>query len=592
MEPLKEYRNRLSARRAWRDQCAGRLHTVSWFRLAAGLSFFILLWLTFVSHGIAGWIVLGPVLVFVGLAIYHVRLSRQQRRATRGVAFYESGLDRIEDRWVGRGNSGAAYISENHPYAIDLDLFGKGSLFELLCTARTQSGESTLVRWLCAPSSRAEILRRQEAVEELRQNIDLREDLAVLGPEVRERVRPGFILAWAEAPPMLRSTAARIVAPLLAAALTAALVNWGLLGGSGWLFLAVLAAHRSFNSYFARRVKTVVDTVKEPANELRVLQAVMLRLEREQFSSARLCELRAELEASGKRPSGRIERFLEYLDFLWNEFFKKTGLSFLWLWSLQFAFAIEAWRRRNGRFLRKWLNAVGEIEALCALAGYAFEHPDDPFPEIVEDETLLDAVEVRHPLLPRSQSVPNSVRLQHDLQLLVVSGSNMSGKSTLLRTVGINIVLAQTGAPVSAKALRLSLFAIGATVRVQDSLLGGTSRFYAEIRRIQDIMELAEKKPPALFLLDEILHGTNSHDRAIGAEAIVRGLLDRRAIGLVTTHDLALAGVADALAPRAANVHFLDRLVDGRMVFDYRLHPGVVQKSNALELMRAVGLKL
>ena len=165
------------------------------------------------------------------------------------------------------------------------------------------------------------------------------------------------------------------------------------------------------------------------------------------------------------------------------------------------------------------------------------------------------------------------------------------GKSTLLRTAGVNVVLALAGAPVRAKRVRLSILAIGSTIRVLDSLQGGTSRFYAEIQRLRDIMEITKQRP-VLFLLDEILHGTNSHDRAVGAEAVIRGLIDRGAIGLVTTHDLALARLADALAPRAANFHFQDHLENGRMTFDYRLHPGVVQKSNALALMRAVGLEV
>ena len=199
---------------------------------------------------------------------------------------------------------------------------------------------------------------------------------------------------------------------------------------------------------------------------------------------------------------------------------------------------------------------------------------------------------MRHPLLPSARSVPNSVHLDGSLQLLVVSGSNMSGKSTLLRTVGINVVLGLAGAPVRAKRLRLPVLRIGATIRVLDSLQAGTSRFYAEIQRLRDIMELTKDRTPVIFLVDEILHGTNSHDRAVGAEAVVRGLVQRGAIGLVTTHDLALSQVANALGPKAANVHFEDHLENGRMVFDYQLRPGVVQKSNALELMRAVGLEV
>ena len=197
---------------------------------------------------------------------------------------------------------------------------------------------------------------------------------------------------------------------------------------------------------------------------------------------------------------------------------------------------------------------------------------------------------IAHPLLPGARAVPNTVHLGGATRMLLVSGSNMSGKSTLLRSVGTNAVLALAGAPVRAERLRISPLAVGATLRVQDSLQAGQSRFYAEITRVRAIVALTAGELPVLFLLDELLSGTNSHDREHGAEAIVRGLLDRGAIGLVTTHDLALSAIADRLAPRAENVHFADVLEAGTLAFDYRMRPGVVQTSNALALMRAVGL--
>ncbi|MGH9661878.1 MAG: MutS-related protein, partial [Bryobacteraceae bacterium] len=231
---------------------------------------------------------------------------------------------------------------------------------------------------------------------------------------------------------------------------------------------------------------------------------------------------------------------------------------------------------------RRWLDAAGEIEALGSLAGYAYERPADPFPEIVEGGApVFEAEALGHPLLSGERCVRNDVRLG----FLLVSGSNMSGKSTLLRSVGVATVMAMAGAPVRAGRLRLSPVAVGASIRTVDSLQGGASRFYAEITRLRHIVDLASGPRPVLFLLDELLHGTNSHDRLIGAEGIVRGLLARGGIGLVTTHDLALTHIAEG-----ANVHFQDSIENGRMVFDYKLRPGVVTKSNALELMRSVGL--
>jgi DNA mismatch repair ATPase MutS len=252
--------------------------------------------------------------------------------------------------------------------------------------------------------------------------------------------------------------------------------------------------------------------------------------------------------------------------------------------------AVERWRWHTGPALPRWLTVVAEMEALAALAGYAYENPDDVFPELVADGPLFDAAGLGHPLLPADVAVRNDVTLNKERRLLIVSGSNMSGKSTFLRTIGVNGVLALAGAPVRATRLRLSPLAVGASLRNQDSLQAGRSRFYTEITRLKQIVELARGPLPVLFLLDEILHGTNSHDRRIGAEAVIRTLLEERSLGLVTTHDLALAEIAEQLGPIAANVHFADELVNGALHFDYRLHAGVVQHSNALALMRAVGL--
>ena len=267
-------------------------------------------------------------------------------------------------------------------------------------------------------------------------------------------------------------------------------------------------------------------------------------------------------------------------------------LSALLLLGTQFAFAVERWRQTCGEGIERWLETVGTIEALSSLAGYAFEHPADPLPEITDDGPCFDGAAVGHPLLPEATCVRNDVRLGDGLQLLLVSGSNMSGKSTLLRTVGVNVVLALAGGPVRAARLRLSPLSVGASMRVTDSLQEGLSHFYAEIKRLAAIVDIGAGSPTLLFLLDEILHGTNSHDRRIGAEALIRNLIDQGSVGMVTTHDLALAKIAEDLSSRAVNVHFEDHLEGDRVAFDYQLRPGVVRKGNALELMRSIGLEV
>src|SRR5579883_264000 len=357
-------------------------------------------------------------------------------------------------------------------------------------------------------------------------------------------------------------------------------------------FLLALLANLLFLHRIDQRVAPVVAAVEEAAHELKLVSGVLERLEREQFQSPLLARLRASLQTDGEPPSrrlARLQRLMEYLDSRDNLFVRFA--EFFILWTPHVATKVAAWKRHSGPSVRSWLTALGEMEALCSLASHAFEHPQDPFPEFTAESPWFEAIAIAHPLIPDDRVVRNDVRLGGALRLLVVSGSNMSGKSTLLRTIGVNTVLAQAGAPVRASRLVLSPLTVGASIHVLDSLQNGVSRFYAEILRIRQILDLAAGSA-VLFLIDEFLHGTNSHDRRIGAEALVRGLLARGAIGLITTHDLALADIVETLGPQAANVHFEDQLDGGRMRFDYVMRPGVVRKSNAIELMRSVGLEI
>lgn len=265
-------------------------------------------------------------------------------------------------------------------------------------------------------------------------------------------------------------------------------------------------------------------------------------------------------------------------------------VSLLFCLPLHFVHAIEAWRLDVGGRIDAWLDTVGEIEALQSLARFHFEHPAYVFPSITDEAHCFIGSELGHPLLPDDQCVRNDLTLDDQNRLILISGSNMSGKSTLLRTVGVNTVLALAGAPVCATALTLSVVQVASAMRISDSLQDGKSLFYAVISRLKSVVELTAGSRPVLFLLDEILQGTNSHDRRIGAEGIIRRLLEANAMGLVTTHDLALTEIVGTLPAPSANFHFEDRLVDGRMTFDYRMRPGIVEKSNALELMRMMGL--
>ena len=588
-----QYESHLNAYRVQAARLKQRAGRLSNARLAVFLLAVVMAWFVWETSDISViWMAL-PLVSFLVLMILHAGVIRSLDRAKRAVVFYQKGLGRLEGRWAGSGDDGLRFLEESHPYARDLDLFGEGSVFELLCTTRTPWGARTLAGWLLSPASKETVVARQAAVRELGAKLDLIEELAIVDEEITPEVDPQSLVQWASSPPTLTSRVVRAAAFALAVVSVAVVLGW--LGSyiHRSVVLTVLVIEATFALWLRSRVEEVIASADKPDRELGMLSRILNRLEKESFSSTRLIELQQLLSVGGlsaSRQIHRLRRLIELMDLRLNKMFAPVAM--LLLWGTQFAFALESWRSRSGPSVERWLEALGEMEALIALATFSYEHPDDPFPELADEGPLFEGEGIGHPLIPEGQLTRNDLRLGEPLHLLVVSGSNMSGKSTLLRTIGINSVLALAGSPVRARRLRLSILAVGASIRIVDSLQEGVSRFYAEIKRLRQIMDLTEDSLPLVFLLDEIFHGTNSHDRRIGAEAVVRGLVERGAVGLITTHDLALSKVADSMAPAALNVHFEDHLENGKMVFDYRLRPGVVQKSNALDLMRSVGLEV
>jgi DNA mismatch repair ATPase MutS len=358
-------------------------------------------------------------------------------------------------------------------------------------------------------------------------------------------------------------------------------------------FLLVLLVQAIVMRSLHRRMEQLFLNLDRACENLAALAAIVRRIENESFSSERLKQLHeflASAESRASRAIARLGLLCDFQDSRHNMVVRLLDLPLLY--SVQVACALQRWRAKHAGLIAGWLEAVGEMEALLSLAAYAFEHPKDPFPELVSaDDDCFHGKALGHPLLPEKTCVRNDVALDRETQVLLVSGSNMSGKSTLLRVVGINSVLAFAGAPVRAKSLRLSPSAIGAAMRVSDSLQKGVSHFYAEIQRIRQVVELSSQGS-LIFLFDEILQGTNSEDRRVGAEGILRTLISNGALGLVTTHDLALTAIADLFPGRILNVHFQEKLEAGKLSFDYQLRPGVVSTHNGVELMRSVGLNV
>jgi hypothetical protein len=571
-------------------QARERAHRIAG-RVRAGLVGAAVLAVVLLRFDAIPWVV-GLAVLFGAATFWHIQVLNARDRAARGVAWYTHGLARLRHEWIGIGDAGDRFRPPEHPYADDLDLFGRGSLFQRLSTARTHTGQITLARWLLAPAAAGEVRARQAAVRELAQRPALREAMAIEGDGVY--LEATALREWATAPPALPR---RWVALPLAAisGVNATLLVWYLSTGDydlwslGAMIVAGLVAW-SLNT----RVRRVIGRIETPVRDLVVVSHLLRVLERETFAAPRLIALRDAIGGQSRPASSEIAHLERLVGRLaWRRDMLFGIPAALMMWATQIALAIDGWRRRAGADVPRWLDAVGEFEALSALATFAYEESSAAWPTLDDgaEGPTFSAAALAHPLLPAS-AVANDIAIGDNAPaLLVVSGSNMSGKSTFLRAVGLNAVLAQAGAPVRATHCALTPLQLGASIRIVDSLLEGRSRFFAEITRLKLVVDLTKAHPGGvLFLLDEVLSGTNSHDRAAGAASLLRGLLDYGAIGLVTTHDLALSGIADSLAPRGANVHFADAFDEGGLQFDYRLRPGPVRTSNALALMRSIGL--
>lgn len=549
------------------------------------------------------------ILFLIAANVAHSRVLGHLHRARRTVEFYRRGIARIAGEWAGVGDRGERYIGSRHLYARDLDILGDGSLYQLLCTCRTRMGKTALANALLAPASLPLILERQAAIAELRDNrinMPLREDLASAGDSEAIECDAARLAEWAAQSPQFNYRRWRPVAMGLAIASIAALV-YAFLAGlgidgrpglappflGGWLpFLNLLAVDLLVNFFLRHPRRAILERFGPAARDLQSLGELIERLEQSSFQSEPLRRLQARLHGGGIRTSraiaklGTIAEFEHSRD---NWFVRLLDQPLMY--ATQVACALEEWRGRYGDSVTAWLDAVAEFELLMALAAYSFENPADPFPQFLPDTRGASFVgsSLGHPLAGSANFVRNDVQLDAGNRILLVSGSNMSGKSTFLRTVGVNAVLAMMGAPVRAEVLQLTPLAIGASLQISDSLQQGVSHFYAEIARVKEIVELAARGP-VLFLLDEVLQGTNSADRRAGTEGILRTLLHRNATGLVTTHDLALTAIAQLFPEQIRNFHFEDRFTAGELSFDFRIRPGPAGAGNGVELMRSMGL--
>jgi hypothetical protein len=567
---------------------------------------------------------LGALGAFVVLAVRHERVEERREELEGLAALNFESQQRVERAWSARPLAWRVEGIDDHPYAGDLDLFGHASLAETLGPVRTPTGRVILTRWLLDGPDVADpdtIARRHEAVRELSPQLEFRQRLTVAArripaldpvpwraPRTGEGTADGTsilrgepplvrFITWTEEPSwLLERPWIPVAAVLLGLSATGLFVAWlgGLVASPWWLAVAMAGW---VLRYAVRH--PIERALAGAAGEygLRSWTALIAHVGRTGWTSAELRGARAALTSGGGAEPAlrRLEQLVALADFRLSTWLYLFIQSFT-LWELHVWWAIERWRAAHGRHVADWLHAVGTVEALASLGALAGDHPDWTYPDVSPAHDRLEASGLGHPLLAEGVRVANDVALGPPGRFLLITGSNMSGKSTLLRSIGVNVVLAHAGAPVCARRMTLPPLALHASMRVADSLERGLSLFMASLVRLERIVRTARdaRSRMVCYLLDEVLQGTNSAERQVAVRTVIGHLLSTLAIGAVTTHDLELAR-DPAFSANADSFHLQETLVRQgdavTMTFDYMLRPGPAQAGNALELLRMLGLQ-
>ncbi|MFC5411349.1 DNA mismatch repair protein MutS [Larkinella bovis] len=565
---------------------------VAWFVAAAFGIYFL------IDRAQTGAALVVGLLAVIGFLILLKRHQAVQRRRDRArwLAFINRDENNRLERKFLRPETGLGFADANHPYAGDLDIFGNHSLFRLLNRTHTFEGSRKLAAYLLSPAPISEVLLRQDAVAELNPLLDWRQELgalAYLNPTVGDS--PEALKTWATKPtePLpVYLTIARWLFP----AITLTLIGFWLSGAlPGWAVTVSLLVHGVILGQVAERAKNASEQTFAMSQALKTYRDLLKHLETPPFKAAILHRIQTITKLENRTAAdaiGHLSRLVENLNFRRNPYFFLL-FGIITLWDIHYLQALDRWKKVYGPHLADWLDALAEAEALNSLAGLAYAQPEYAVPEFKETALQLDARQARHPMLTASRSVANSLTITGNGQTILITGSNMSGKSTFLRTIGTNVVLALAGSVVAADRFTCSPVQVFTSMRTQDSLEENTSSFYAELKRLKTLIDRTRQTSnwPVLYFLDEILKGTNSADRHRGARALIFQLHETTASGFVSTHDVELGELA-ASHPFVHNYSFNSDVIDGKLHFDYQLRTGICRSFNASQLMESIGIEM
>lgn len=572
---------------------------ISNFRLVSALSGLSLAFYLYKSgnHYISTGIFIAALVLFMFLVNRHRRITENIGYTRSLIEINNKCLKRLNGAWKDFSDTGKEYTNSTHPFTGDLDIFGKGSLFQWINNTNTFTGRNKLAYFFTEPlNNKNDIIRRQEAIAELAENISWRQKFEAEAMIVRQKAHnQAALFSWAEIENPFYRKFWLVLTVRILPLITLGLLATDVFISSSLIRLSVPAVILQFLllRLFGKERSKALKTVYIYEENLKTYYKMLKRFERKKLKSVLLHELQESLTGCKKQKAYRqVEKLAKIVDSISN---RNNAvfiiINILTLWDYQCMIALEQWKMNSGRYLREWFSVLGEVEALSSLSLIAYDHPDWAVPEISENGPLLSAKSMGHPLLTKNRVV-NDLDLRKPASVLLITGSNMSGKSTLLRTAGINLILAYTGCPVCAEFFCCSLMKVFTCMRVSDNLEDNISSFYAELVRIKMIIDAAKEGKPLFFLLDEIFKGTNSHDRHVGAKTVIKQLGRENALGMVSTHDLELAELEKETDGQIKNYHFIEFYSNGKLSFDYKLRTGVSTTRNALYLIKMAGINI
>ncbi|AHM62777.1 DNA mismatch repair protein MutS domain-containing protein [Flammeovirgaceae bacterium 311] len=606
--PLNNYQHNIRQYTTSAITLGHKLQELSVARIAAFLGSVIFIIIFANARLVGALIFVVPICVFAFafLLKHYNRVAYQKQHAIHLKEINEDEVLRLENK-LSHLPGGQAYSNPHHPYVADLDIFGSHSLFQLINRTTTESGSVCLAAWLSASAPKAVIVNRQEAVKELAPLLDWRQDFQASGMHHRNAKSDyNKLLTWLEKPVHLLPNRTKYLAAGITLALLttlALLYHFIYAYTSNYLLNTLpLLAMLLINYIVLKKLKPVAEEIIGDTHQnIKILggyQSLILKIESGKFNSSLLQQLQSVFGQQNYSAAGEINRLKKILEVsqlkgtkgnFGNQFY--AILNMFWLLDIYWIIRTEQWKNRNSSYLKSWAAAVSEFEALSSIAGFAYANPTYTFPEIKTGPCTINFVMLGHPLLKPESRRSNDFSLRARENIAMITGSNMAGKSTFLRTVGANLVLALIGAPCCAKGGEVSELKIFTSMRTQDNLEEGISSFYAELKKVEQLLQLVQSGESIFFMLDEMFKGTNSKDRHRGGFSLIKQLEELNAFGIISTHDLDLADLAGKHG-LVKNYSFNSEIRQGEMIFDYKLTPGLCKDFNASELMKKSGIKV